>query len=83
MYQSQLKKDFESLKLEFEQYKYDQNNLPKYSIGDKLKDGTVIVLVNKIELPGLVYMDSNYKDIKKYTWHYKGVLKGKIININQ
>ena len=83
MYQSKLRIDFESLKLEFEQYKYDQNNLPKYSIGDKLKDGTVIVLVNKIEAPIHTYIGFQIKGIQRYTWRYAGVLKGKIININQ
>lgn len=81
MFNSILKKELQQLRDEFEQYKYDQANLPKYKEGQRLEDGTIITKVEKIILPGLVY-DNGKKVLPiEYTWSYKGLLRGKSVNL--
>jgi hypothetical protein len=51
------------------------NNPPKYKVGEVLKDGTVIISVDKIYPPS--HIEWNYK----YITVYKGVKNKKIINV--
>lgn len=87
MFNSKIKKELQQLRDEFEQYKYDQENKPVYKVGDKLKDGTIITSVEKHEYPRikLVPLFGEVSDAYpiEYYWSYKGVKKGKIININK
>jgi hypothetical protein len=86
MFNTKLKRELQQLRDEFEQYKYDQSNLPKYKVGQVLEDKTIITKVERIDLPRSTYLLPLYRSIRfvgvqKYTWCYKGVCKGKIVVI--
>lgn len=72
-----IKRKLEKLRFEFEQYKYDQANLPKYAVGQKLSDGTVITKVEKNEFLGSNFLNKPYVS---YRWCYEGIRNGVIVN---
>lgn len=78
-----LKRKLEKLELEFEQYKYDQTNLPIYKVGQMLSDGTIIT---KVEKQNHAFRFSFTYEINNiaptfYTWKYEGVIDGVIIKV--
>jgi hypothetical protein len=81
MFNIKLKRELQQLRDEFEQYKYDQSNLPKYKEGQKLEDGTIITKVERINFPMSVYTGGTSVKPQEYTWSYKGVCKGKSVFI--
>lgn len=82
MFNSRLKKELQQLRDEFEQYKYDQSNLPKFKEGQVLEDGSIVTKVEKILLPISLLGGEQIKQ-QEYYWSYKVLKKGKIININK
>ena len=78
-----LKRKLEKLEFEFEQYKYDQANLPIYKVGQMLSDGTIITKVEKQNHVFLFYYPYEIKNRTPtcYTWKYEGVIDGVIIKV--
>lgn len=76
------KKKLEKLQVEFEQYKYDQSNLPKYFVGQKLSDGTIITKVQKSTDAQIEKCFNFYYENKltHYYWIYEGIRDGKLTN---
>lgn len=81
MFNTKLKRELQQLRDEFEQYKYDQSNLPKYKEGQRLENGTIITKVERIDFP-MSLLGGKLIKPKKYSWSYKGVCKGKSVVIN-
>ena len=81
MFNTKLKKELQKLRDEFEQYKYDQSNLPKYFEGQKLSDGTIITKVLRIDFPMSVYTGGISVKPQEYTWSYSSLYKGKSVKI--
>jgi hypothetical protein len=81
MFNTKLKRELQQLRDEFEQYKYDQYNLPKYKEGQRLEDGTIITKVVRIDFPMSVYPGGITVKPQEYTWSYNGVCKGKSVTL--
>ena len=80
MFNRKIKKQLQQLRDEFEQYKYDQSNLPKYKEGQRLDDGTIIIKVERVNLPMSLLGGKPIKP-QEYFWSYKGINKGASINL--
>lgn len=86
IFNRKLKQELQQIRDEFEQYKYDQSNLPKYKEGQILEDKTIITKVERIYFPRTRYVSPlyrpvNYAGVQKYSWIYKGVCNGEIVFI--
>jgi hypothetical protein len=74
-------KRIKELQRDLEQLKFDLTRPQKYQVGDKLKDGTVIISAEKdyrLMFGNLVSIEYSHK---VYDWVYKGVKKGSIITL--
>ena len=80
MFNSKLKKELQDLRDEFEQYKYDQLNKPKYKEGEVLKGGIIVISVEKMYLSRILF-DGEEFGVREYYWRTKALKNKKIINL--
>jgi len=87
IFNRKLKIELQQLRDEFEQYKYDQSNLPKYKESQLLENGTIIIEVKRLNFPRSRYIlplfgTIHFVGVQKYEWIYKGFCEGKIVYVN-